>query len=602
MCGILGQVNNEDRVTPSLFKDMLKTLLHRGPDGSHSVFLSEGSVALGHQRLSIIDLSENGTQPMSNEDGSIWLTFNGEIYNFKELRRILQAKGHRFRSKTDAEVIIHGYEQWGADCVGWLRGMFAFGIWDGRKRQILLARDLFGIKPLYYYQDANQFIFASEVKAIVSSPHVPREININALCDFFYYRYIPSPKSIWRNIFKLPPASILIHHDGRNTISKYWQPSLQIRSTSEQEALIKLDELLNESVQLHLISDVPLGLLLSGGVDSSTLAYYMHRQGKSSVAFGIGFDVDDDWYNELPEARLVADKYCKELREEIVKPDVWELLPKLMWFYDEPFGDGSMIPTYIVSKLARKYMKVALSGDGGDELFAGYNRYFRNSNATSVRPFFSRFLASLRKTEKKKDTAAYLGGMHPFFEKGDLAQLLHTDYRYEIQQDQEWFLDQHYNADVPNPKRWQLLDLLTILPEQYLTKVDRASMANSLEIRVPFLDKRLVECMLALPVDVYLHEKKHKYLLKKLMMGKLPAKVLQKRKRGFSMPLKDFWNVEKLLEYVLSGPSVQSALFQRDYVYKLAQQQETVALHRLWQLTLFDAWYRIWGKPSKRSI
>ncbi len=602
MCGILGQVNNEDRVTPSLFKDMLKTLLHRGPDGSHSVFLSEGSVALGHQRLSIIDLSENGTQPMSNEDGSIWLTFNGEIYNFKELRRILQAKGHRFRSKTDAEVIIHGYEQWGADCVGWLRGMFAFGIWDGRKRQILLARDPFGIKPLYYYQDANQFIFASEVKAIVSSPHVPREININALCDFFYYRYIPSPKSIWRNIFKLPPASILIHHDGRNTISKYWQPSLQIRSTSEQEALIKLDELLNESVQLHLISDVPLGLLLSGGVDSSTLAYYMHRQGKSSVAFGIGFDVDDDWYNELPEARLVADKYCKELREEIVKPDVWELLPKLMWFYDEPFGDGSMIPTYIVSKLARKYMKVALSGDGGDELFAGYNRYFRNSNATSVRPFFSRLLASLRKTEKKKDTVAYLGGMHPFFEKGDLAQLLHTDYRYEIQQDQEWFLDQHYNADVPNPKRWQLLDLLTILPEQYLTKVDRASMANSLEIRVPFLDKRLVECMLALPVDVYLHEKKHKYLLKKLMMGKLPAKVLQKRKRGFSMPLKDFWNVEKLLEYVLSGPSVQSALFQRDYVYKLAQQQETVALHRLWQLTLFDACYRIWGKSSKRSI
>ena len=595
MCGILGQVNNEDRVTPSLFKDMLKTLSHRGPDGSHSVFLSEGSVALGHQRLSIIDLSENGTQPMSNEDGSIWLTFNGEIYNFKELKRILQAKGHRFRSKTDAEVIIHGYEQWGADCVGWLRGMFAFGIWDGRKRQILLARDLFGIKPLYYYQDANQFIFASEVKAIVSSPHVPREMNINALCDFFYYRYIPSPKSIWRNIFKLPPASILIHHDGRNTISKYWQPSLQIRSTSEQEALIKLDELLNESVQLHLISDVPLGLLLSGGVDSSTLAYYMHRQGKSSVAFGIGFDVDDDWYNELPEARLVADKYCKELREEIVKPDVWELLPKLMWFYDEPFGDGSMIPTYIVSKLARKYMKVALSGDGGDELFAGYNRYFRNSNATSVRPFFSRLLASLRKTEKKKDTVAYLGGMHPFFEKGDLVQLLHTDYRYEIQQDQEWFLDQHYNADVLNPKRWQLLDLLTILPEQYLTKVDRASMANSLEIRVPFLDKRLVECMLALPVDVYLHEKKHKYLLKKLMMGKLPAKVLQKRKRGFSMPLKDFWNVEKLLEYVLSGPSVQSALFQRDYVYELAQQQETVALHRLWQLTLFDAWYRIWG-------
>lgn len=366
MCGILGQVNYQATVDQQVFNAMLKTLVHRGPDGEGLYYSSDGCVALGHQRLSIIDLSEKGKQPMANEDKTVWVTFNGEIYNFKELRKVLKGTGHQFRSQTDTEVVIHGYEEWGLDCVDHFRGMFAFGVWDSREKRLLLARDPFGIKPLYYYQDPEHFIFASELKAIISCSDVRGEINVGALCDYFYYRYIPSPKSIWKDIHKLPPASTLVHQNGQTVIRQYWTPPpLREGAVDEKQVLIQLDELLSESIGMHQISDVPLGLLLSGGVDSSTIAFYMHKLGGSTTAFGIGFDVEDEWYNEMPDARMVAELCSMELHEEIVHSDVWELLPQLMWFYDEPFSDGSMFPSYMVSQLARKHMKVALGGKGG---------------------------------------------------------------------------------------------------------------------------------------------------------------------------------------------------------------------------------------------
>ena len=439
---------------------------------------------------------------MRNEDGSVWITCNGEIYNYRELRTILQAKGHRFASQSDTEVIVHGYEEWGEACVDRLRGMFAFGIWDSNRNQLLLARDHFGIKPLYYYQDLSRFVFASELKAIVACPAVQRKINMRALCDFFFYRYIPSPRTIWEGICKLPPASILIFREGRSTVRRYWKPSFDASPGIDENALNRVGEALAESVKMHLVSDVPLGLLLSGGLDSSTIAYCMHHEGRRGSAFAAGFEVDDDWYNELPDAALVAEKYSMELHAEMVKPDILGLLPELSWFYDEPFGDGSMFPSFLVSRLARKHMKVALAGDGGDELFAGYNRYFEPPAVMAGGTRINRSgVARGVSAAGPGETRVYQKGMHPLLESEDLKHLLHADIHAEIDEHQEWFLDQHYRPDLPAPKRWQALDFLTILPEQYLTKVDRASMANSLELRVPFLDKPLVEFVFGLPVD-----------------------------------------------------------------------------------------------------
>jgi asparagine synthase (glutamine-hydrolysing) len=598
MCGILGQLNCQTTIDPGCFTRMLHTLQHRGPDGEGVSFFADGCVALGHRRLAIIDLSDNGKQPMCNEDGSIWVTCNGEIYNYKDLRSQLQAKGHRFASQSDTEVLVHGYEEWGEQCVERLRGMFAFGIWDDAQKKLILARDHFGIKPLYYYRDPLQFIFASELKAIIACPQVRRTLNTHAMCDFFFYRYIPSPRTIWEGMFKLPPASLLTYREGHCTIRRYWEPSFTTAPAYEETALNDLATAFADSVKMHMVSDVPVGLLLSGGLDSSAIAYLMRHEDSRGAAFTAGFAVEDEWYNELPDARLVAEHCSMELHEEMVKPDIWELLPRLSWFYDEPFGDGSMFPSYLVSKLARKHMKVALGGEGGDELFAGYNRYFEPLPAAKAGTYFGRLGAALGVVAKQSETMAYQMRMHPLMEVDDLKQLLHADLHAEIDHQQEWFLERYYRPELPAPRKWQALDFLTILPEQYLTKVDRASMANSLELRVPFLDRPLVEAVFALPVEAVAPAAERKYLLRQLMKENLPDRTLTKKKRGFSIPLDRFFDERMLANALQDGESVKSGLIRKDYVGELARQANGVALNRLWQMALFDAWYTRWAHPS----
>ncbi len=597
MCGIIGHLSTRP-VAGDIFKRMRDQLIHRGPDGEGVSFFADGCIALGHRRLAIIDLSENGKQPMCNEDASIWVTCNGEIYNYKELRSQLQAKGHRFISQSDTEVLVHGYEEWGEQCVERLRGMFAFGIWDDAQKKLILARDHFGIKPLYYYQDTLQFIFASELKAIIACPQVQRTLNTQAMCDFFFYRYIPSPRTIWEGMFKLPPASLLTYREGNCTIRRYWTPSFESVPARADTVLDDLAAALADSVKMHMVSDVPVGLLLSGGLDSSAIAYLMRHEDSRGAAFSAGFAVEDEWYNELPDARLVADHCSMELHEEMVKPDIWELLPRLSWFYDEPFGDGSLFPSYLVSKLARKHMKVALGGEGGDELFAGYNRYFESSTGEKTGACIGRLGAALGVIAKQKETRAYQKRMHPLMEVKDLKQLLHADLHAGIDHHQEWFLDQHYRRDLTGPRKWQALDFFTILPEQYLTKVDRASMANSLELRVPFLDRPLVDAVFALPAETVAPESERKYMLKNLMKGKLPERTLAKKKRGFSIPLDRFFNENMLANALRDGEGVKSGLISKDYIGELAGQANGVALNRLWQMALFDAWYTRWAHPS----
>lgn len=621
MCGIAGMVQTraDGSLAPDVIHRMCQAIVHRGPD-DEGIFVKNG-VGLGMRRLSIIDLS-GGHQPVFNEDKSIWIVFNGEIYNFPELRADLEKRGHRFYTHTDTEVIVHLYEDLGSDCVQKLRGMFAFALYDERRSKLLVARDRFGKKPLHYAFAGNQFLFGSEIKSLLAvAPELASGINHQALLQYLYFGYILDPNTAFSKIEKLPAGHLLELEHGEIRVRKYWDlPQYGTRQVgSEQECLEELEERLAEAVRIRLISDVPLGALLSGGTDSSTVVGLMARASSKPVkTFSIAFDHED--FNEAHYARLVAQAFGTEHHELVVEPNILETVEKLTSSLEEPFGDSSMLPTYFVSCMARKYVTVALSGDGGDEIFAGYDRYainlrrdkFRNLPVWAGRVYRERVYPWLPKTmrgrrlsyamslpwrERYVDSVAFI----PLFERE--APLLSDEFREHLHDGAtpESAIYRYFDqASATNPVDQLLyVDTKTYLVGDILTKVDRMSMATSLEVRVPILDHVFAEWAVGLPIEWKLRGNEQKYILRKLAerVG-VPREALYRKKQGFAMPLVH-WIKHELKDLIMSA-LLDSRTLQRGYFRPTAVQRlfdEHFRGYRdhsgpIWRLLMLELWHR----------
>lgn len=628
MCGIAGMVGRPDEtIDPSDIRAMCQTMIHRGPDdeGIHV----QGSVGLGMRRLSIIDLS-GGHQPIHNEDQNVWVICNGEIYNYQELRRELTGRGHRLYTHSDTEVIVHLYEEMGADCVQKLRGMFAIALYDHRRRSLLLARDRLGKKPLHYARCDGRLLFGSEIKALLAIAPQLAELHPEGLLHYFYFGYICDPHTAFAHIEKLPPGYLLEYVDGEVSIRRYWDlPAYGTHEpSSEEDCLEELEERLAEAVRMRLISDVPLGALLSGGVDSSVVVALMARAGSGPVkTFSVGFKDQD--FDETEHARAVAERFGTEHHEFVVEPDIAKTLEFLSGALEEPFGDSSMVPTYHVCQMARQYVTVALSGDGGDELFAGYDRYavhlgrekfnriprwmgryFREyvypwlSSSTRGRRFA--FNVSLPSRDRYLDSIAHL----PVFDRerelfsDDLLQWA-RECAPPAQRFRQYF-DQAPAPDVLS--RLLYLDTKTYLAADILAKVDRMSMANSLEVRCPLLDHVFVEWVAGLPASWKLRSGDRKYILKKLAerVG-VPAQVLHRPKQGFAMPLVHWWRKQvksEMLELLTEPRTLQRGYFNPVAVRKLVSEHLSGQRDRsydLWLLLVFELWHRNFLEPRSFS-
>lgn len=615
MCGIAGILSLDGRpVSLEDLQEMCAALGHRGPDDEGAYLGNGRRVGLAMRRLSIIDI-KTGHQPVSNEDGSVWVVLNGEIYNFRELRRDLEGRGHTFRTATDTEVIVHLYEEYGPRCVDHLRGMFAFALWDDRLKQLLVARDRIGIKPLYYARIGHRLLFASELKALLQSPEVDRTLNWSAVGHLFTFLTTPPEDSIIEGVHKLLPAHILIASPGRGLrIERYWDLTFQPDyGKSEAYFVERLRELLEESVRLHLVSDVPLGGFLSGGIDSSSVVATMARLTGSPVkTFSIGFN--EAGYSEAGYARLVADRFGTEHHELILEPDVFAVLDDVAWHLDEPFGDPSAIPTYMVSKLASDHVTVVLSGDGGDELFAGYDKY-----VVEQRERRYRFLPPVARRALGAISRALPDGMRGrnvlrHFSLAGAERYLDACTLFPQDAQQRLFRTEVFDLmSVNDPGRewteclakanggWlsslQYLDLKGYLPLDILTKVDRMSMAHSIEARVPLLDHKLVEFAATIPPELKLRHGMTKYIFKQALRGILPDQIIDRPKHGFAVPL-GAWFRGHLGNFVrdllLSDTSRQRAVFNLSYIERLVQRHESgrpLDLH-LWMLISFELWCR----------
>jgi asparagine synthase (glutamine-hydrolysing) len=564
MCGIAGFIGREnvpgDVAATEVLERMCAVIRHRGPDDQGTMINCDA--ALGIRRLSIIDLA-GGHQPISGEDGTVTVVFNGEIYNYKELQSELLVRGHQFKTDSDTEAIVHAYEEYGADCVQYLRGMFAFAIWDARDQSLFLARDRVGKKPLYYAQTAaGELVFGSEIKSLLEHPAVGRDINLDALDAYLTLGYVPDPLSIFRGIKKLPPGSYLRFAHGRTEVKEYWDFQFDSPETrTEQEYVEELRTLLDESVRLRLISDVPLGAFLSGGVDSSAvvglMAVHMDQPVKT---FSIGFH--EDSFSELKYARLTAEKFGTDHHEFFVTPNICDIVDELVGHFDEPFADPSAIPTYMVSKLARDYVTVVLSGDGGDELFGGYTRYAveQKRRMFSAIPGFlrngiiqplSRVLPhgawgrnylhniSLDSIDRYFDSVSVFSGLN--------RRLLYSqDFKSSLNGNNvAMALFQSHSAKVSTGDTLDELlyvDSKTYLPGDILTKVDRMSMAVSLEARAPLLDHKLIDFVTRIPPNLKLKGLEGKYIFKQAVSDLVAPEILNRPKQGFGMPLQQWIN------------------------------------------------------------
>jgi asparagine synthase (glutamine-hydrolysing) len=624
MCGIVGIVNRHGRaVEREVLEDMNEAIRHRGPD-EEGAYL-DGRVGLAMRRLAIIDL-KSGQQPMHNDARTTWIVFNGEIYNYKDVRAELVGRGHTFHTDCDTEVVLHAYDEYGADCPRHLRGMFAFAVWDEGRQELFLARDRVGKKPLLYARLADKLVFGSEFGALLKHPDIGREINREAIHHYLTFMCVPAPLTAYRDIRKLEPGHTLRYRpeDGEVRIERYWQPDFSHKlKISEEEAGERAIEILREAVRVRLMSEVPLGAFLSGGVDSSAVVALMSEVSSTPVkTFSIGFEEQD--FSELHHARRVAEHVGAEHHEFIVRPDAMEVLPTLVEHYGEPYADSSAIPTYYVSRETRRHVTVALNGDGGDECFAGYERYaamklagkYRGvpgflregliKNAVSLVPTsetrrsrardLKRFLdaASLPTVERYMrwisvlDTAA----------KDDLYT---TDFQREMQGHNAanfvapWFAHANGSGLVDASL---LADTMTYLPNDLLVKVDIASMAVSLEARSPFLDHHVIEFAASLPENMKLRGLTTKYLLKRVLAKLLPAENLQRRKMGFGVPINHWLRGQMqpfLRETLLSEKALGRGFFKPASVARLVElhtRGERDYAHQLWTLLMLELWFQ----------
>ncbi len=622
MCGIAGFSRFHDATgdLSSLVK-MGDKIAHRGPD-AHGEYLDEG-IGLCHRRLSIIDLSIAGNQPMFSEDDNLVIVFNGEIYNFPELRKELEKKGYPFKTKTDTEVILALYQYEGAKCLDKLFGMFAIALWDKKKQELFLARDRLGKKPLYYYHDQKQFIFASEIKSILEIETVPKEIRHDAIYDFFVYQYVPDSKSIFNNIHKLQPGHFLTINKNGIKIKQYWDVSFKQQSTSSETEIAEgLLDTINTCTKQRMISDVPLGAFLSGGVDSSGVVALMAKNSSSPVlTCAIGFDSKK--FDEVQYAKQVADQYHTKHHELTVKENILDKLDDIVGFFDEPFADPSLVPTFFVSQLAKTKVTVALSGDGGDENFAGYSKYsvdqvenaLRNKVPSFIRKkLFPAFISPLQRSNIRpfNRAATLLNAMSKSPAEGFyLTNTFMTDamwdrlandnlksqlagYHPSIQ------TTQFYHAVDADDHLSKVLysDIKTYLVGDILVKVDRMSMANSLEVRSPLLDYRVVEYAASIPSSLKLHQKEKKYILKKSFSDLLPADILYRKKMGFSVPLANWLRNELKAtaeEKLLQTENGLSNYFKPQEIKNIwLEHQQGIRDHSaaLWSLLMFEFWWQ----------
>jgi asparagine synthase (glutamine-hydrolysing) len=612
MCGIAGFLNIEcsQERAEQLIDSMCQVIRHRGPDDQGT--WTDNGVALGMRRLAIIDLS-GGHQPIYNEDRNILVVFNGEIYNYRQLQQELQERGHHFETDSDTEAIVHAYEEYGDDCVKHLRGMFVFAIWDKKRKRMFIARDRFGKKPLNYYWDGQRLIFGSEIKSILEAG-IPREINDIALDEFLVYRYIPTPITLFKNVMKLPAAHILIYEHGQITTKRYWDLSFEPTChDDEATAMERTMALLKDSVQVRLMSEVPLGAFLSGGVDSSIVVALMSQMMSQPVkTFSIGFEEEE--YNELPYARQVAKHFQTDHHEFFVKSDLVNVLPQLVWAFDEPFGDSSMLPTYYVSKLAREHVTVALSGDGGDEIFGGYEQYQREylihqvpaplrlalGHTSQLLPDGVRGKKRLGTWLRDYGTRSIEAAMlFPDYERAAIytpefyAQVSnHRPYERHLREYRRY---QHLDATA----RMQCVDARTYLIDDILVKVDKVSMLNSLETRAPLIDQDLATYVASLQPSVRLHNGKSKYLQKRIAEDLLPKEILARRKKGFDIPLSRWFSGE-LNDYaratLTSKKAQERGLFNPEIVNKLLDKDGATQFVNhgsdIWCLICIELWFQ----------
>ncbi len=641
MCGIVGFKTNRDfsRLRESL-PEAISKLIHRGPDDTGLFFDQEAGVGLGHRRLSVIDLSEAGRQPMASDDGMVHIVYNGEIYNFKEIRGTLEGHGHHFRTETDTEVILKAYLQWGIDCLQRFVGMFAMALWDARMKRLFLSRDRLGIKPLYYYFDGETFLFGSELKTLMAFKGFPRDIDPDSLPLFLHYQYIPAPRTIFQNTYKLLPGHNLIYNGRDLKTDAYWtlpQKGVgeRVFEGDEEDLVDELDNLLGKAVSDRLISDVPLGALLSGGIDSSMVVALMQKANTSPVrTFSIGFK--EPAYNEAQWALKVAEHLGADHTEFYVTPkEAMDVIPRLPEIYDEPFADSSAIPTSLVSRLARSQVTVALSGDGGDEQFCGYVRYW---STRAMAAAFQRIPGPAKEglglvLDKIPPTwveRCYLPWRRFLPQRFRLANFpdkwekfikllgqtrIQDLYRMTICLWSEKELDSLMGRDIsdcqyeeifretegsPILSRLMRVDQKTYLPDAMLTKVDRASMAVGLEVRVPLLDHRVVEFTSTLPDSLKYKMGKGKYLLRRLLARYVPEELFERPKMGFGVPIDGWFRgelKEMLLDYLSPERLIKEGLFDHNLVEeKIKEHLSGKANHqyRLWALLMWEMWRERW--------